>query len=206
VPDAVGAVPVVSSVSDGLGLGKMPVPRMPVGVAASVPFVVSAPSVDSVCEPSNSDATEPTRPGVPVPALGPVVNVLLATVSGDVDGTDVLLSVSGAVDNDELGIEAFSDPEVASVNAAEEVVVAVPSLTVDSMMVERPTVIAPRDGSPETSVSLELLSDEPVPVGAGSEEGSRPMVPMSPDTERVEMTAVGLAVGEASSAGRRPPD
>jgi len=144
---------------------------------------------------------EPTKPGVPVPALGLVVSVLLATVSGEVDGTDVLLSVSGTVDDKELGMEALSVPEVASVKAAEEVVVAVPS-----MMVDKPTVMAPREGDAEASVSLELSSDKAVPVGAGSEEGSAPMVPMSPDAERVEMMAVELAVGEANSAGRRPPD
>ena len=194
-------VPVVPSVADGLGLGKIPMPRLPVEVDVSVPFVVTALSDDAVFEPSNSDATEPTRPGVPVPALGPVVKVLLATVSGEVDGTDVLLSVSGPVDDSAFGMEALSVPEVASVKAAEEVVVAVPSIMVDS-----PTVMAPREGDAEASVSLELSSDKPVPVGDGSAEGDRPIVPMSPDAERVEMMAVELTVGEANSAGRRPPD
>jgi len=202
VPAALGEeVPVIPSVADGLGLGKIPMPRLPVEVDVSVPFVVTALSDDAVFEPSNSDATEPTRPGVPVPALGPVVKVLLATVSGEVDGTDVLLSVSGPVDDSAFGMEALSVPEVASVKAAEEVVVAVPSIMVDS-----PTVMAPREGDAEASVSLELSSDKPVPVGDGSAEGDRPIVPMSPDAERVEMMAVELTVGEANSAGRRPPD
>jgi hypothetical protein len=203
VPDTVGEeAPAVAPVSDGLELGKIPMPRMLVEVDASVPFVAAALSEDAVFEPSNSDATEPSKPGVPVPALGLVVRVPLAMVSGEVDGTDVLLSASGTVDVSELRLEALSVPEVASVKAAEEVLVAE---AVPSMMVDRPTVMAPREGDAEASISLEVFSDKPVPVGAGSEEGSTPIVPTSPDAERVETMAVEPAVGEANSAGRRPP-
>jgi len=112
----------------------------------------------------------------------------------------VLLSVSGAV-NDDSGIVALSAPDVASVRAAEDVVVELPSI-----IVERPTVMAPRDGDSEASVSLALPPDELVPVGDGSAEGSTPIVPMfSADAERVEMIAVELAVGEGCSTGRPPP-
>lgn len=207
VADAVSEeVPAVSSVPVGVGSGigrRPPVLRM--GVDDSVPFVVSAASAELVLEPSNSDATEPIRPGVPVPALEPVVNVLLATPAGEVGGTTVPFSVSGAVADNEIGIEAFSELVVASVRDAEEVVVAVPS-----MMVDRPTVIAPRDRELEMPVSLELPSEELVPVGAGSKIGARPVEPRPKrppsDAERVEMMAVESAVGEGSSAGRRPPD
>jgi hypothetical protein len=176
-------VGVESSVGAGMRTG-----TASVEVDVSVPLVVTAPSEDTVSVPSNSDAREPTRPGV-------------AVLSGAVvDGTEVLLSVSGAV-NDVSGIEALSAPEVASVKAAEDVAV---ELELPSIMVDRPTVIAPRDGDSEAPVSLGL-SDVRVPVGAGSDEGRIPIVPMfaSPVAERVEVTAV-LAVGEGCSTGRPP--
>lgn len=200
-------VPVVSSVpvegvGRGIGMGRPPVPRMPVEVVASVPFVVSAPSVD---EPTNSDAREPIKPGFPVPVLDPDVSVLLAVTTSEVEGTTVPFSVSGAVADKEIGIEAFSAVGVVVVNDADGVVDALPS-----MIVDRPTVIAPREGKSEASISLELLSEELVPVGAGSELGPKPVVPTFrgpfPDAERVEMAAVELAVGNGRSAGRRPPD
>jgi len=54
VPEAAGEeVPGVPSVSDGLGLGKIPMPRRPVEVDDSVPFVGVALSEDTVFEPSN---------------------------------------------------------------------------------------------------------------------------------------------------------
>lgn len=171
-------VPVESSVGVGRGIGKMPAE-----VDVSVPFVATALSEDAVSEPRSSDARDPTRPGVAV--LSEAV----------VDGIEVLLSVSGAVSDS-------SAPEVASVKAAENVVVEEPSIIVD-----RPTVIAPRDGDSEASVSLALPPDVLVPVGAGSDEGSTPIVPMllSPEAERVEIIAVELAVGEGCSTGRPPP-
>ena len=181
VLEAASEVPVVSSVVIGMGMGKMP-PE----VDESVPFVASALSEDTVSVPSNSDAMEPIRPGV-------------AVLSGAlVDGTAVLLSVSGTV-NEVLGVDALSAPEVASDKAAEDV-------ELPSIIVDRPTVMAPRDGDSEASVSLALPPDELVPVGAGSAEGSTPIVPiLSPDAERVEMIAVELAVGEGCSTGRSPP-
>lgn len=174
---------VESPVGVVMGIGKMPA-----DIDESVPLVVSAPSEDMVSVPSNSDAREPRRPGV-------------AVLSGAVvDRTAVVLLVPGAI-NDVSGVEALSAPEVASVKAAEDVVVELPS-----MIVDRPTVMAPREGDSEASVSLDLLSDVLVPVGAGSDEGSTPVVPMfaSPDAERVEMTAA-LAVGEGCSTGRPLP-
>lgn len=173
VPEAATEeVPVESSVGVGMGIGKMPAE-----VDDSVPFVVSALSEDTVSVPSNSDATEPIRPGVAV--------------------------LSEAV-NEVSGIDALSAPEVASVKAAEDVVVEEPS-----MIVDRPTVIAPRDGDSEASVSLALPSDKRVLVGDGSDEGSTPIVPMfeglSAVAERVEIIAVELTVGEGCSTGRPPP-
>lgn len=183
VSEAASEVPVESSVGVGMGMGKMPAE-----VDDSVPFVASAPSEEAVSVPSNSDATEPIRPGV-------------AVLSGTVVGwAEVLLSVSGAV-NDDSGMVALSAPDVASVRAAEDVVVELPSI-----IVERPTVMAPRDGVSEASVSLALPPDELLPVGDGSAEGSTPIVPMfSADAERVEIIAVELAVGEGCSTGRPPP-
>lgn len=183
VSEAVSEVPVESSVGVGMGMGKMPAE-----VDDSVPFVATALSEDTVSVPSNSDAMDPIRPGV-------------AVLSGTVVGwAEVLLSVSGTV-NDVSGIDALSAPEVASDKAAEDVVVELPS-----MIVDRPTVIAPRDGDSEASVSLALPPDELVPVGDGSAEGSTPIVPMfSADAERVEMIAVELAVWEGCSTGRPPP-
>jgi hypothetical protein len=168
--------------SDGAG---MRTGTASVEVDVSVPLVGSAPSEATVSVPSNSDAREPTRPGV-------------AVLSGAV----VVLSVSGAV-NEVSGVEALSAPEVASVKAAEDVAV---ELELPSIIVDRPTVIAPRDGDSEASVSLDGPSDVRVLVGAGSDEGRTPIVPMfaSPVAERVEITAV-LAVGEGCSTGRPPP-
>ena len=179
-------VAVVTSVGVEMGI-----PKMPVGANESVAFVVDAISEDTVSEPSNSDATEPMRPGVAVLPLGPLVSVLSATVS-DVDGTEVLLSVNS-------GIDELSAPEVTSVKAAVEV-----GMLVLSIMVDRPTVIAPKDVDSEASVLLALPSDKLVPVGLGSAEGSTPIVPTLGAAERVEVTAVELAVGEACSTGRWP--
>jgi hypothetical protein len=193
--------PVVPSVSEGAGISRPPVPRRPGEVVASVPLVASAPSEESVDVPSSSDAMEPIRPGVPVPVLDTDVNVLLVAAAGEVKGMAVVFSVSGTVDNG-IGSEAFSALEVAAVKDAEGVVDAVPSI-----MVDRPTVIAPRDGKSEALASLELFSEELVPVGEGSADGAKPVVPTaSREAERVEIMAVELAVGDASSAGRRPPD
>lgn len=168
--------------SDGAG---MRTGTASVEVDVSVPLVGSAPSEDTVSVPSNSDAREPTRPGV-------------AVLSGAV----VVLSVSGAV-KEVSGVEALSAPEVASVKAAEDVAV---ELELPSIIVDRPTVIAPRDGDSEAFVSLDGPSDARVLVGAGSDDGRTPIVPMfaSPVAERVEITAV-LAVGEGCSTGRPPP-
>jgi hypothetical protein len=191
---------VVPSVCEGAGISRPPVPRRPEAVA-SVPLVASAPSEESVDVPNSSDATEPIRPGLPVPVLDTDVNVLLVAAAGEVRGMAVVFSVSGTVDNG-IGIEAFSALEVAAVKDAEEEIDAVPSI-----MVDRPTVIAPRDGRSEALTSLELPSEELVPVGEGSAEGAKPVVPtVSGEAERVEIMAVELAVGDASSAGRRPPD
>jgi hypothetical protein len=193
--------PVVSSVLGGAGISRPPVPRRPGDVVVSVPFVASAPWEESVDVPSNSDAMEPRGPGVPVPVLDTDVNVLLVAAAGEVKGMAVVFSVSGTVDNG-IGIEAFSALELAAVKDAEDVVDAVPSI-----MVDRPTVIAPRDGKLETLASLELLSEELVPVGEGSADDAKPVVPTtSGEAERVGIIAVELAVGDASSAGRRPPD
>ena len=131
VSEAAGDVPIESSVGVGTGMGKMPAE-----VDDSVPFVATALSEDTVSVPSNSDAMEPVRTG-------------LAVLSGTVVGwAEVLLSVSGTV-NEVSGIDALSAPEVASVKAAEEVVVEPPSIIVD-----RPTVMAPKDEDSEASVSL----------------------------------------------------
>jgi hypothetical protein len=84
------AAPVVSSDPVGTGTSKPPVPSMLLEGITSVPFVASASPAELAVEPSSPDATEPIRPGMPVPVLGPDVKVLLAAA----DGTTVLLPVS----------------------------------------------------------------------------------------------------------------
>lgn len=197
--------PVESSDSVGNGIGTTPpVPRMP--VEDSVLFTVVALSVS---DPRIPDATEPSKPPALVVDSGVVV--ALAEATGELGNSLVLLLESplrAGVDDKERGAEAFSALEVASLKDAEEVVEAVPS-----MIVERPTVIAPRDGD---SATVELLAEEDGPVGAGSAKGcAKPVeptcdepsvgaVPTGRSAERVERIAVELADGD-SRLSRTPP-
>lgn len=173
-----------------IGMGTPPVPRRPDEVGDSVPFAVRALSAESVVEPSNADVRPPSRPGEPVPALVPDVKVLLAPVCG-------------TVWDDASGMEALSEAPVASVRAAEEVAEAVPS-----MMLVKPTVIAPREDEVAAPVSLVLLSKVPDAVGAGLMNGATPIVPTlaEPSAERVVRAPEEAAVGGGWSTGRRPPD
>lgn len=161
-------------------MGRPPVPRIPVEVGDSVPLAVSAPSVEPVVVPSSADVIPPRRPGEPVPALVPVVKVLLAPVCG-------------TVWDEASGTEALSGLAVASVKDAVEVVEAVPS-----MMLVKPTVIAPRDDELEAPDSLPLLSRELGAVGAGSENGAAPLVPTlgAPLAERVVSMADEISVAK----------
>lgn len=187
-------VPVESSDSVRTGMGRPPVPRRPPEEEVSVAFVVSVLSAESVDVPRR----EPTKPGAVVDDAE--LDAPVPETSGEVDGT-ILLSDSGVVS----GIEAFSALVLASLNDAEDVVEAVPS-----MMVERPTVIAPREEELVASDTVELFSSELAPVGVGSANGTKPFEPTSEGpsavAERVVRPPVELTVGETGWAGRRPPD
>ena len=87
----------------------------------------------------------------------------------------------------------FAVADEASFTAAEELADAVPS-----MMVDNPTVIAPRLDEPDASDALELLSREVGPVGDGSADGANPVEPTSGEGERVERISVSVAVGETA--------
>lgn len=118
----------------GTGTGRRPVPRIPAD--DSVALVEAAPSEDSVDVPSKPETTDPIKPG-------DSVVVALADAAWEPVRALVLLSdspVRGAVEVKGIGAEAFSALVVASLKDADEVVEAVPSMTV-----ERPTVMAPRE-------------------------------------------------------------
>lgn len=164
-------------------MGRPPVPRRP-PEDDSVAFVVSALSAESV----DVSRSEPTKPGAVVDDAE--LDAPVPETTGEVDGT-TLLCDSGVVS----GIEPFSALVLASLNDAEDVVEAVPS-----MMVERPTVIAPSEDELVASDTVDLFSSELAPVGVGSANGTKPFEPTSEGpsavAERVVRPPVELAVGK----------
>jgi hypothetical protein len=135
-----------------VGIGRPPVPRRPP--------VGEAPVTPSV----NLLTMGLRRPPVPRrPALDEDPVLLVAKTPSAVPVLDPVMSVPFAV--------------AASSTVAEEVAEAVPSI-----MVDRPTVIAPRVGELESS-TVELLSGELGPVGDGSRIGKKPVVPTSGEAD-----------------------
>ena len=135
-----------------VGIGRPPVPRRPP--------VGEAPVTPSV----NLLTMGLRRPPVPRrPALDEDPVLLVAKTPSAVPVLDPVTSVPFAV--------------AASSTVAEEVAEAVPSI-----MVDRPTVIAPRVGELESS-TVELLSGELGPVGDGSRIGKKPVVPTSEEAD-----------------------
>lgn len=202
--------PVESSESVGSGIGiTPPVPRSP--EEDSVVFAVGAGALSVVSDPRMPVTTEPSKPPSLVVDSGVVF--ALAETTDELGRSLVLLPDSpdsAAVEDKGMGAEAFSALVVASLKEAEEVVEAVPSMTV-----ERPTVIAPRED--EESMALELLSAEDGPVGAGSVKGwakpSEPTCDEAPvgtgligrSAERVVSMTVEPEVGVRGLSGTRPP-
>lgn len=204
--DAVVEVGVESSDVVGATIGRPPVPRMPPVVeapvdetrvessAGAVRVGIGRPPVPrrpAVGEAPVAPSVKPLRIGLrrpPVPrrpALDGDPVLLVAKTPSAVPVLDAEMSVPFAV--------AVSSP------VAEETADAVPS-----MMVDRPTVIAPSVGELEAS-TVELLSGELGTVGDGSAIGAKPVVPTLGKSDWVGRTSVELAVGETGSAGRRPP-
>jgi hypothetical protein len=135
-----------------VGIGRPPVPRRPP--------VGEAPVTPSV----NLLTMGLRRPPVPRrPALDEDPVLLVAKTPSAVPVLDPVMSVPFAV--------------AASSTVAEEVAEAVPSI-----MVDRPTVIAPRVGELESS-TVELLSGELGPVGDGSRIGKKLVVPTSGEAD-----------------------
>jgi hypothetical protein len=197
----------------GVMIGRPPVPRMPP--------VVEAPTDEATVDEARVESSAgPVRVGIgrpPVPRRLPVgetpitpsVKLLMIglrrppvpkrpSLDEDPVPLGAVTPSAVAVLDPEMSVPfAVADP---SLTVAGEVVDAVPS-----MMVDRPTVIAPRVDELEASVTLELMSGELGPVGDGSAIGAKPVVPTSGEAEGVEMTSVELAVGETGETGRRPP-
>jgi len=135
-----------------VGIGRPPVPRRPP--------VGEAPVTPSV----NLLTMGLRRPPVPRrPALDEESVLLVAKTPSAVPVLDPVMSVPFAV--------------AASSTVAEGVAEAVPSIIVD-----RPTVIAPRVDELE-SPTVELLSGELGPVGDGSRIGKKPVVPASGEAD-----------------------
>ena len=135
-----------------VGIGRPPVPRRPP--------VGEAPVTPSV----NLLTMGLRRPPVPRrPALDEESVLLVAKTPSAVPVLDPVMSVPFAV--------------AASSTVAEGVAEAVPSIIVD-----RPTVIAPRVDELE-SPTVELLSGELGPVGDGSRIGKKPVVPTSGEAD-----------------------
>ena len=135
-----------------VGIGRPPVPRRPP--------VGEAPVTPSV----NLLTMGLRRPPVPRrPALDEDPVLLVAKTPSAVPVLDPVMSVPFAV--------------AASSTVAEGVAEAVPSIIVD-----RPTVIAPRVDELE-SPTVELLSGELGPVGDGSRIGKKPVVPASGEAD-----------------------
>jgi hypothetical protein len=197
----------------GMTMGRPPVPEMPAVVEAAVD---DAPVNEARVESSDGAVwvgigrpPVPRRPPVGKAPVTPSVNPLIIGLRRppvprmpplDEDPVLLVAMTPSAV--------AVLDPEIsvplavaASFTVAEDVADAVPS-----MMVDRPTVIAPRVDELEASFTPELLSEELGPVGDGSAIGANPVLPTSGEAERVETTSVELAVGETGWAGRRPPE
>jgi len=149
-----------------VGIGRPPVPRRPA--------VGDAPVTPSV-NPLRMGLRRPPVPRMPPLDEDPVL--LVAMTPSAVPVLDPEISVPFAV--------------ATSFTVAEEVADAVPS-----MMVDKPTVIAPSVDELEASLTLELLSGELGPVGDGSAIGAEPVLPTSGEAERVETSSVELAVGE----------
>lgn len=159
--------------SDGpvrIGIGRPPVPR--------IPAVGEAPVAPS----DNPVRIGIARPPVPrMPAFDEDPVLLVAMTPSAVAVVDPELTVPFAVADE------------ASFTVAEGLADAVPS-----MMVDNPTVIAPRLDEPDASDALELLSREAGPVGDGSADGANPVEPTSGEGERVERISVSVAVGETA--------
>jgi hypothetical protein len=192
----------------GMTMGRPPVPEMPAVVEAAVveAAVVDAP-VDEARVESSAGAVRvgigrppvPRRPAVGDAPVMPSVNPLRMGLRRppvprmpplDEDPVLLVAMTPSAV--------PVLDPEISvpfavapSFTVAEEVADAVPS-----MMVDKPTVIAPRVDELEASLTLELLSGELGAVGDGSAIGAKPVLPTSGEAERVETSSVELAVGE----------
>ena len=200
---AVAAAPEALSDPVRVGLRRPPVPsRPPVGSRPSLPRMPpldEAPVDDATVESSAG----PVRIGIgrpPVPRRPPVGEAPVAPSEDAVGKRTGRPPVPRMPPLDEGPMTPSAVPdEVASVMEAEEVVDAVPS-----MIVDRPTVIAPRLDELEASDALELLSGELGPVGEGSAIGANPVVPTSGEAERVEITSVEPAVGETGWTGRPP--
>jgi hypothetical protein len=168
----------------GLRMGKPPVPRMPPlddapvdearveSSAGAVRVGIGRPPVPRrlpVGEAPVAPSDSPVRMGLrrpPVPRRPPLEEgpvLLVAKTPSAVPVLDPEMSVPFAV--------------AASSAVAEEVADAEPSIMVDS-----PTVIAPRVGELEAS-TVELLSGELGPVGDGSTIGAKPVVPTSGEAD-----------------------
>ena len=183
-----------------VGIGRMPVPSNP--PVPRRPSLPRRPPLDEapVDEATVESSAGPVRIGIgrpPVPRRPPVGEAPVAPSDEPVGkriGRPPVPRIP-SLEEDPMLLVAMTPSgvpdEVASVTAAEDVVDAVPSI-----MVDRPTVIAPRLDELEASDALELLSGELGPVGDGSAIDAKPVVPTSGETEPVGRISVEPTVGE----------